>query len=229
MNPEEDITFSRSSMMKTSMLSGFGDPAERVRRALRDLQLGLGVLLVDDENRENEGDLIFPAETITVAQMATLIRECSGIVCLCLTDEKIDSLGLPPMAAVNTNPHGTAFTVSIEASRGVTTGVSAADRVCTVRTAVSDRCGPGDLCRPGHVFPLRSSPGGVLSRRGHTEGTVDLMTLAGLRPAGVLCELTNPDGTMARFPEVVDFAVKRDMTVCSVDDIVRYRKEIGKG
>ncbi|MBN1533568.1 MAG: 3,4-dihydroxy-2-butanone-4-phosphate synthase [Spirochaetes bacterium] len=213
--------------MKPSLLSGFGRPEERVLRAIGDLRRGRGILLVDDEDRENEGDLIFPAETITVPQMATLIRECSGIVCLCLTEEKIGSLGLPPMTDENTNPHGTDFTVSIEARRGVTTGVSAADRVCTVRTAVGDRCLPGDLCRPGHVFPLRARPGGVLSRRGHTEGTVDLMVMAGLRPAGVLCELTNRDGTMARLPEVVEFAVTRDMTVCSVDDIARFRKVRG--
>jgi 3,4-dihydroxy 2-butanone 4-phosphate synthase len=210
-------------MVERSLLSQFGESGERVERALADLRRGMGVLIVDDENRENEGDLIYPAETITVAQMALLIRECSGIVCLCLTDEKARQLELPPMTANNTNSHGTAFTVSVEARYGVTTGVSAADRVVTIRTAAKEGCVPEDLCRPGHVFPLTARSGGVLTRRGHTEGTVDLMALAGYAPVGVLCELTNPDGTMARLPEVVAFAKTHGMTVLSIDDIVRYR------
>jgi len=213
-------------MIQQSLLSQFGGPAGRVERAIEDLRKGKGVLIVDDEDRENEGDIIYPAETITVEQMALLIRECSGIVCLPLTDEKIQELGLPPMTTNNTNSHGTAFTVSIEARKGVTTGVSAADRVVTIQTAVKNGCRPEELCRPGHVFPLRACPGGVLARRGHTEGTVDLMSLAGFAPAGVLCELTNPDGTMARLPEVVAFAGAHDMTVLSIDDIVQYRLEM---
>jgi 3,4-dihydroxy 2-butanone 4-phosphate synthase len=213
-------------MVERSLLSQFGEFGERVQRALADLRQRMGVLIVDDENRENEGDLIYPAETITVPQMALLIRECSGIVCLCLTDEKAHQLELSPMTAHNTNSHGTAFTVSIEARQGVTTGVSAADRVVTIHTAAKEGCAPEDLCRPGHVFPLTARPGGVLTRRGHTEGTVDLMSLAGYAPAGVLCELTNPDGTMARLPEVVAFARTHGMTVLSIDDIVRYRLEM---
>ena len=154
------------------------------------------VLVVDDEDRENEGDLIFSAENLTNEQMAMLIRDCSGIVCLCLTDEMATALDLPPMVANNTSSMGTGFTVSIEAKVGVTTGVSAADRVTTVKAAIADGAKPDDLARPGHVFPLRARAGGVLERRGHTEGTVDLMRLAGFKPAGVLCEVTNPDGAL---------------------------------
>ncbi len=207
----------------TSLLNRFGNPQARVEAAIDALRHGDGVLLVDDADRENEGDLIFPAETISVHQMAMLIRECSGIVCLCLTDEVVRRLRLPMMVDDNSSRNGTAFTVSIEAKEGVTTGVSAADRVTTVRTAIADDCVPDDLARPGHVFPLRAQPGGVLTRRGHTEGTVDLMRLAGLKPAGVLCELTNPDGTMARLPAVIAFAQRHGMPVLSIEDLVAYR------
>ncbi len=210
--------------MNQSLLQQFGDPFERVENGLAALRGGQGVILVDDEDRENEGDLIFAAEHLTEAQMALLIRECSGIVCLCLTDERLEQLDLRPMVAHNDSRNGTAFTVSIEAREGVTTGVSAADRLTTVRTAIADGARPGDLCRPGHVFPLRARPGGVLSRRGHTEGTVDLMRLAGLKPAGVLCEVTNPDGTMARLPELVAFSARHAMPLLAVADLVRYRE-----
>ena len=209
-----------------SLLDRFGTPHIRVEKALDALRSGGGVLVVDDEDRENEGDLIFPAESITPQQMAMLIRECSGIVCLCLTDETVRRLELPMMVERNTCQNGTAFTVTIEARAGVTTGVSAADRVTTVKTAIGDGCRPQDLARPGHVFPLRAQPGGVLTRRGHTEGTVDLMALAGLRPAGVLCELTNADGTMARLPEIVAFAERHDMPALSIEDLVAYRKAL---
>jgi 3,4-dihydroxy 2-butanone 4-phosphate synthase len=209
--------------MNQSLLAEYGNPIERVDAALSALRQGKGVLVVDDEDRENEGDLIFAAETLTNTQMAMLIRECSGIVCLCLTDDKIKQLDLPPMVSDNSSQFGTAFTVSIEAKQGVTTGVSAADRVTTIKTAIADGAKPSDLARPGHVYPLRAQPGGVLSRRGHTEGTVDLMSLAGLKPAGVLCEVTMPDGTMARLPEIVNFAKQHAMPVCSIEDIVVYR------
>jgi 3,4-dihydroxy 2-butanone 4-phosphate synthase len=212
--------------MNQSLLDRFGDPAERVRAALSSLQSGSGVLVTDDEDRENEGDLIFPAQTLTPSQMAMLIRECSGIVCLCLTDKKAASLDLPPMVEDNSSRYQTAFTVSIEAAEGVTTGVSAADRVRTVKTAVADASRPGDLNRPGHIFPLRARERGVLERRGHTEATVDLMALAGLKPCGVLCELTNPDGSMAKLPEIVSFAEKNGFPVMSVDDLVHYRRKI---
>lgn len=209
-----------------SLLNSFGDSRTRVERAVEALQQGNGVLLVDDEDRENEGDIIFPAENITSEQMAMLIREGSGIVCLCLTDEAIRQLRLAMMVSNNTSRNGTAFTVSIEARNGVTTGVSAADRVTTIRTAIADDSTPDDLAQPGHVCPLRAQPGGVLTRRGHTEGSVDLMRLAGLKPAGVLCELTNPDGTMARLPEVVRFAEQSDMPVLTIEDLVAYRLQV---
>lgn len=198
----------------------FGNSENRVKKALDSLKEGKGVLVVDDENRENEGDLIYPAEFLSESQMALLIRECSGIVCLCLTRKKSDSLGLKMMVEKNQSRNKTAFTVSIEAASGVTTGVSAADRVRTVRAAIEDQ----GIVSPGHVFPLVAEPGGVLARRGHTEATVDLMILAGLKPFGVLCELTNPDGTMARLPEIIAFSQKHRLPVVTVEDIVKVRK-----
>ena len=215
-------------MHQPSLLDSFGSARERAEAAIAAIKAGQGVLIVDDEDRENEGDLIYAAETITPQQMALLIRECSGIVCLCLTDEKADALQLEPMVKNNTNKNGTAFTVTIEAARGVTTGVSAADRVTTIRAAVAPDAKPEDLNRPGHIFPLRARPGGVLERRGHTEVTCDLARLAGLAPAGVLCELTNEDGTMARLPEVAAFARKHGMPLATVEDIAQYRMETGK-
>ncbi|WP_062266099.1 3,4-dihydroxy-2-butanone-4-phosphate synthase [Endozoicomonas arenosclerae] len=209
--------------MNQSLLEPFGNPLQRVERALAALRRGEGVILVDDEDRENEGDLIFAAETLTEKQMALLIRECSGIVCLCLTDEKLNALDLPPMVESNSSSYGTAFTVTIEAKEGVTTGVSAADRVTTIKTAIKDDCRPEDLARPGHVFPLRARPNGVLDRRGHTEGTVDLATMAGFKPAGVLCELTHEDGTMMRLPALVEFAIHHEMPVLTIEDLVSYR------
>ncbi|OGR35362.1 MAG: 3,4-dihydroxy-2-butanone-4-phosphate synthase [Desulfobacula sp. RIFOXYB2_FULL_45_6] len=210
--------------MNQSLLSQFGNPMERVETALKALQQGNGVLVTDDENRENEADLIFAAESVTEKQMAMLIRECSGIVCLCLTEEKISSLDLPMMVNRNTSHYQTAFTVSIEAAVGVTTGVSARDRVRTIQAAIADNAGPGDLNRPGHIFPLKAKKGGVLERIGHTEATVDLMRLAGLKPFGVLCELTNPDGTMAKLPQVIEFAGRHDIHVLAVEDIIAYRR-----
>lgn len=215
--------------MNQNLLSQFGDSNERVERALKAVLSGQGVIITDNEERENEGDLIFAAESLTVTQMAMLIRECSGIVCLCLTEEKVHALDLPMMVNNNSSRFQTAFTVSIEAAKGVTTGVSAADRVTTVRAAIAENAKPEDLHRPGHVFPLKARPGGVLEREGHTEATVDLMALAGLKPYGVLCELTNPDGTMSRLPEIVAFAQKHNITVLTVEDLINYRKKIPKG
>lgn len=210
--------------MNQSLLARFGNPIERVEVALKALQHGDGVLVTDDENRENEGDLIFPAESITEKQMAMMIRECSGIVCLCLTDDKVSSLGLPMMVKHNSSHYQTAFTVSIEAAQDVTTGVSARDRVTTIQAAIAEGAKPADLNSPGHVFPLKAAPGGVLERDGHTEATVDLMRLAGLKPCGVLCELTNADGTMARLPQVVKFAEEHNITVLTIEDISGYQE-----
>jgi len=214
--------------MNQNLLAQFGNPIRRVEIAIKTLQQGNGVLVTDDENRENEGDLIFPAEFITEKQMAMLIRECTGIVCLCMTEEKISSLGLPMMVKHNSSHYQTAFTVSIEAAQGVTTGVSAADRVRTIRAAVADNASPEDLHSPGHVFPLKAKAGGVMERGGHTEATVDLMRLSGLKPSGVLCELTNPDGTMARLPEVIKFAEKNTIPVLTIEDIIEYHKFFAK-
>jgi len=201
------------------------DAAEgAVTEALEALRAGRGVLVVDDPGRENEADLVFAAQSLTVPQMALLIRECSGIVCLCLPPDKVSDLGLPMMVEKNTSRHGTAFTVSVEATEGVTTGVSAADRVATVRAAIDPTARPGDLARPGHVFPLCAKSGGVLERPGHTEATVDLMRLAGLAPYGVLCELTNPDGTMARGEQVRSFARAHDLPIVAVAQLVAYRR-----
>ncbi|HIF9538657.1 TPA: 3,4-dihydroxy-2-butanone-4-phosphate synthase [Photobacterium damselae] len=209
--------------MNQSLLTQFGTPFERVEIALNAIRQGKGVLVVDDEDRENEGDIIFAAETLTSQQMAIMIRECSGIVCLCLTEERTKQLELPMMVENNTSANQTGFTVTIEAAEGVTTGVSAADRVTTVKAAIADNAQPSDLNRPGHVFPLKANSNGVLGRRGHTEATIDLMRLAGLKPYGVLCELTNPDGTMARLPEVINFGEKFDMPVLTIEDLVAYR------
>ena len=198
--------------MNQTLLSSFGTPFERVENALAALREGRGVMVLDDEDRENEGDMIFPAETMTVEQMALTIRHGSGIVCLCITDDRRKQLDLPMMVENNTSAYGTGFTVTIEAAEGVTTGVSA------------DGAKPSDLNRPGHVFPLRAQAGGVLTRGGHTEATIDLMTLAGFKPAGVLCELTNDDGTMARAPECIEFANKHNMALVTIEDLVAYRQ-----
>lgn len=195
----------------------------RVEAAIRSLQAGRGIVVTDDEDRENEGDLIFAAESLTVPQMAMMIRECSGIVCLCLTEEKVASLGLPMMTENNRSRFTTAFTVSIEAAEGVTTGVSAADRVTTVRAAIADGASPQSICTPGHVFPLKARNGGVLERAGHTEATVDMMRLARLKPYGVLCELTNPDGSMMKMQELSAFAEKEGFPLVTVEDIRSYR------
>ncbi|NIG97953.1 MAG: 3,4-dihydroxy-2-butanone-4-phosphate synthase [Serratia symbiotica] len=210
--------------MNQTLLSDFGTQTERVERALDTLRNGRGVMVLDDENRENEGDMIFAAETMTVEQMALTIRHGSGIVCLCITEDRRHQLDLQMMVTNNSSQFQTAFTVSIEAARGVTTGVSATDRLSTIRAAIADHVKPGDLNRPGHVFPLRAQPGGVLSRRGHTEATIDLVAMAGFKPAGVLCELTNDDGSMARAPEVIAFATQQGMVVLTIEDLAAYRQ-----
>ena len=202
-----------------------GSPEERVEIALDAIRAGKGIIITDDEDRENEGDMIFSAEYLTEEQMALLIREGSGIVCLCLTEQMADDLELPLMVQNNTSTYGTGFTITIEAAEGVTTGVSAADRVTTVKAATKDGAKPSDLNHPGHVFPLRAKSGGVLERDGHTEATVDIMRIAGLKPTGVLCEITLPNGTMARMPDVIKFSAEHDMPVVTIEDIIKYRKE----
>ncbi len=208
---------------KYSPFSQSETPMERVERALDALRHGRGVLVTDDAQRENEGDLIFAAQFLTREQVAMLIRECSGIICLCLTDEAVRRLELPMMVRENSSRYQTAFTVSIEAAEGVTTGVSATDRLTTIKAAIAEDATPDSLSRPGHVFPLRARPGGVLERRGHTEATVDLMRLAGLKPCGVLCELTNPDGSMARLPEIRRFSELHGYPLVTVEDVVTCR------
>ena len=196
----------------------------RIAAALDAMRAGIPVILLDDFDRENEADLIVAAEHITSDTMALMIRECSGIVCLCLPDEKVRALELPPMAPDNGSRFGTPFTVSIEARHGVTTGVSAADRVTTIRAAIAHDALPDDVVRPGHVFPLRATPGGVLARAGHTEGSVDLARLAGLQPAAVLCELMNPDGTMMRGEQIEQFAAERDFPILTIAELIQWRK-----
>ena len=197
----------------------------RLRIALDAIRHGRAVVLLDDDDRENEGDLIVAADRITVPMMATLIRECSGIVCLCMGDDALQRLALPPMVTNNGSRYGTAFTVSIEAREGVTTGVSAADRVTTIRAAIRPDASAADLVSPGHVFPLRAVPGGVLERRGHTEGAVELARLAGLQPAAVLCELMNEDGSMMRGDELIAFSRKHGYPMLTIAELVGYRSE----
>jgi 3,4-dihydroxy 2-butanone 4-phosphate synthase / GTP cyclohydrolase II len=207
-----------------SLLTQYGEtPEARVRRAMDELAAGKAIILVDDEDRENEGDLVIAAEKTTPELINFMAREGRGLICLSLTEERLHALELPPMVEKNTASLGTAFTVSIEARTGVTTGISAADRARTIQVAIDDASRPHDLVRPGHIFPLRAQPGGVLVRTGQTEGSVDLCRLAGLKPAGVICEILNDDGTMARLPDLVRFAGRHDLMICAVADIIAFR------
>lgn len=195
-----------------------------VEKAISAFREGRPVILMDDDDRENEADLIIPAEIITEPLMALFIRECSGIVCLCMDATRIQQLELPPMVTNNKSRFGTAFTISIEARDGVTTGVSAKDRVTTIQAAIAENARPNDLVHPGHVFPLRAHEQGVLGRRGHTEGSTDLARIAGFRPSAVLCELMNPDGTMMRGQEIQRFSAEKDFPILSIENLVCYRK-----
>jgi 3,4-dihydroxy 2-butanone 4-phosphate synthase len=195
----------------------------RIAAALDATRAGTPVILLDDFDRENEADLIVAAEKLTVDTMALMIRECSGIVCLCLSADRVRALDLPPMVTDNGSRYGTPFTVSIEARDGVSTGVSAADRVTTIRAAIAADAQPADLVRPGHVFPLRANPAGVLGRAGHTEGSVDLAVLAGLQPAAVLCELMNEDGTMMRGDAIERFARERGFPILTIAELIAWR------
>jgi 3,4-dihydroxy 2-butanone 4-phosphate synthase len=198
----------------------------RLARALQHLRIGRPVILMDDFDRENEADLIVAADKLTVPTMAQLIRDGSGIVCLCMPGEALDRLGLAPMVPVNESRYATAFTVSIEAREGVTTGVSATDRVTTIRAALEAAQGGatlGGIASPGHVFPLRARAGGVLERRGHTEGSVDLAVLSGLSAAAVLCELMNRDGTMMRGAALERYAVENGLVALTIAELADYR------
>jgi len=198
-------------------------PISRIEDALEDIRAGKMVILVDDEDRENEGDLTLAAEFVTPAAINFMARHGRGLVCLSITEEKARQLQLPPMVHDNSSPFGTAFTVSIEARRGVSTGISAHDRATTIRTAISAKAGPEDLVRPGHVFPVVARKGGVLVRTGQTEGSVDLARLAGCVPAGVICEIMNDDGTMARMPDLEAFAAEHGLKIVSIQDLVEFR------
>ena len=198
-------------------------PIASIEEALEDIRQGRMVLLVDDEDRENEGDLTMAAEKVTPEAINFMARFGRGLICLTLTPERCEQLRLPPMVDQNSSAFGTAFTVSIEARSGVTTGISAADRAHTIRTAVADGARAEDLARPGHIFPLRAREGGVLVRAGQTEGSVDLARLAGLKPFGVICEAMNDDGTMARMPQLKAFAREHGLKICTIADLVAYR------
>ncbi|MGA2957608.1 MAG: bifunctional 3,4-dihydroxy-2-butanone-4-phosphate synthase/GTP cyclohydrolase II [Thermodesulfobacteriota bacterium] len=198
-------------------------PVSSIDEALLDVRRGRMVILVDDEDRENEGDLCLAAEKVTPQAINFMAKHGRGLVCLSLLEEKADELQLHPMVSTNTSTFQTAFTVSVEAKRGVTTGISAADRATTILTAIADGARPEDLARPGHVFPLRAKKGGVLVRTGQTEGSVDLARLAGLKPAGVICEVMNDDGTMSRMPDLEIFAKKHNLKIVTIADLIRYR------
>ena len=197
--------------------------ATKIEAALEDLRQGKMIILVDDEDRENEGDLVMAAEKVTPEAINFMAKEGRGLICLTLTEEQADHLELPPMVTDNTCSFGTAFTVSIEARSGVTTGISAADRARTIQVAVAEGSTAAELSRPGHIFPLRAKRGGVLVRTGQTEGSVDMAHLAGLKPAGVICEIMNEDGTMARMPQLKPYALKHGLKIVSIADLVAYR------
>src|SRR5881409_2703396 len=196
---------------------------DSIESALADIRNGRMVILVDDEDRENEGDFVMAAENVTPEAITFMAMHGRGLICLALTPERVEELQLPPMVAENTAPFGSAFTISIDARRGITTGISAKDRATTILTAIDPKAKPADLARPGHVFPLRADKGGVLKRAGQTEGSVDLARLAGLYPAGVLCEIMNDDGTMARLPELAEFAKQHRLKMVTIKDLIEYR------
>lgn len=196
---------------------------EKVVAALDDIRQGKMVIVVDDEDRENEGDVCMAAEKADAKAINFMARHARGLICMSMTEERIRRLDLPMMVDDNRSSRSTAFTVSVEARHGITTGISAADRAHTIVTAVADTAGPADLVSPGHVFPLKAAPGGVLQRTGHTEGSVDLARLAGLKPAGVICEIMKDDGTMARYPDLVEFSKEHDLRLITIADLIEYR------
>jgi len=196
-----------------------------IKEAIVDIKSGRMVILVDDEDRENEGDLCMAAEFVTPEAINFMAKYGRGLVCLSLSEDLADKLNLHPMVVDNRSCFGTAFTVSIEAKRGVTTGISAADRATTIRTAVADDVTPDDIVSPGHIFPIRAKKGGVLVRTGQTEGSVDLARLAGLKPAGVICEIMKDDGSMARIPDLEIFAKEHDLKIVTISDLIQFRMQ----
>jgi 3,4-dihydroxy 2-butanone 4-phosphate synthase/GTP cyclohydrolase II len=198
-------------------------PIAKIEDVIEDIRQGKMVILMDDKNRENEGDLCMAAEKTTPEAINFMARFGRGLICLSLTENRVNQLGLRMMVSENTSPFGTAFTVSIDAAKGISTGISAADRSRTILAVVAEDAKPEDLVVPGHMFPLRARNGGVLVRAGQTEGSVDLARLAGLKPAGVICEVMNDDGTMARLPDLEDFAARHDLKVATIADLIHYR------
>jgi 3,4-dihydroxy 2-butanone 4-phosphate synthase/GTP cyclohydrolase II len=199
-------------------------PFATIEDAIEDIRAGKFVVVVDAPDRENEGDLTIAAEHITPAAINFMATHARGLICLCLTEERCDELGLRPMTYNNQTPFETAFTVAIEAREGVTTGISAADRAHTIQVAIDPSKGPDDLVQPGHIFPLRARPGGVLQRTGQTEASVDLARLAGLNPAGVVCEIANEDGSMARVPDLIPYCERHGLKMITVSDLIEYRR-----
>lgn len=206
------------------MASDFSDAISSVEEIIEDARNGRMFILVDHEDRENEGDLVIPAEKCDAAAVNFMATYGRGLICLTLSGERIDQLGLPLMASKNSSRHETAFTVSIEAREGVETGISAKDRALTIAVAIDDRKGAADIATPGHIFPLRAREGGVLVRAGHTEAATDVARLAGLKPAGVICEIMNDDGTMARLPDLVQFAQRHGLKIGTISDLIAYRR-----
>ena len=203
--------------------SNFISPIEEV---IEDARMGKPFVLVDSESRENEGDLVIPAEFVTPENINLMIRHCSGIICLTVTQERADILGLRPMVENNQSAFSTPFAISIEARRGVTTGVSAFDRAHTIKMATKLDAQKNDIVSPGHIFPLVAKNGGVLEREGHTEASVDVCKLAGLSGFAAICEIMNPDGTMSRLPEIIEFAKKMNVKIGTIEDLVTYRRKV---
>ena len=200
-------------------------PFNNIEDAIRDINKGKFIILVDDEDRENEGDLVMAAQHVTPQAVNFMAKHARGLICLTLTPQRVEELHLPQQAIENTATFGTAFTVSIDARKDITTGISAADRATTIHVAIDPKSKPSDLARPGHIFPLKAQQGGVLKRAGQTEGSVDLARLAGLTPAGVICEIMNEDGTMARVPELAKFAKAHKLTMVTIKALIEYRMQ----
>jgi len=210
--------------VKQELVLERSSPFDSIEAAIEDIRQGKFVVVVDDEGRENEGDLTIAAQFATPEAINFMAMHARGLICLCLTEERCDELDLRPMTDRNETPFETAFTVAIEAREGVTTGISAHDRSRTIQVAIDPSKGPRDLVQPGHIFPLRAKPGGVLQRTGQTEAAVDLARLAGLNPAGVVCEIMNPDGTMARVPDLVPYCERHELRLVTVADLIEYRR-----